>query len=254
MICVATLRLRVIGCSPAWPNPGEASSCYLVEAGETRLLLDCGWGAMEALLAMDPRPVDAIVLSHLHYDHVADLVPLAYGRTIGSLGDWPEPALHVPVGGPDRLGLLAEIGGGSPTLLEEAFDLREYDPDVVLQIGDIALRFAEVRHPGRAWAIRAEADGQALCFSADTAPTPALPALARGAGVLLCEAACADAPRSTDVHLNGADAGTAAAEAGVTRLVLTHVDAGRREATVEAARRTFGGPVEAAVPGLEVEA
>jgi ribonuclease BN (tRNA processing enzyme) len=253
VISVATLRLRVIGCSPAWPNAGEASSCYLVEAGETRLLLDCGWGAIGSLLARDPRPVDAIVLSHLHYDHVADLVPLAFARQIGSLGHWPEPALHVPEGGPDRLGLLAEVGGASPTFLEDAFDLREYDPEAVLQVGRMAVRFAEVRHPGRAWAIRVEADGRALCFSGDTAPTPALPALARGADVLLCEAASADAPRSSDIHLNGADAGTAAAEAGVTRLVLTHVDAGRREATVEAARRTFGGPVEAAVPGLEVE-
>jgi ribonuclease BN (tRNA processing enzyme) len=202
---------------------------------------------------MDPRPVDAIVLSHLHYDHVADLVPLAYARTIGSLGDWPEPGLHVPEGGQDRLGLMAEIGGGSPTLLEDGFGLREYDPDAGLEIGEITIRFAEVRHPGRAWAIRAEADGRALCFSADTAPTPALAALAQGAGLLLCEAACADAPRSTDVHLNGADAGAAAAEAGVARLVLTHVDAARREATVDAARRTFSGPVEGAVPGLEVE-
>src|SRR5215207_4077696 len=67
------VRLVVVGCSPAWPNPGGAQSGYVVE-GRGRLLLDCGPGVLARLRVRDggwPR-VDAIVLTHFHLDHWGD--------------------------------------------------------------------------------------------------------------------------------------------------------------------------------------
>ena len=95
--------LHVLGCAPASGNPGEACSGYLVTAGGSRVLLDCGPGVLSSWLARDAAPLDAIVLSHLHFDHVADLIPLGYAHTFGLAGDWKAPALHAPPGGVERL-------------------------------------------------------------------------------------------------------------------------------------------------------
>ena len=74
----------MVGCSPAWPNPGGAQSGYLVE-GEGRLLLDCGPGVLSRLREADegwPR-VDAIAITHFHLDHWGDIVPWVWGRMYG---------------------------------------------------------------------------------------------------------------------------------------------------------------------------
>src|ERR1041385_6735293 len=76
-----SVKLTVVGCSPAWPNPGGAQSGYLLEDGGGRLLLDCGPGVLARLRATDadwPR-VDAIVVTHWHPDHRGDLGPWGCG-------------------------------------------------------------------------------------------------------------------------------------------------------------------------------
>lgn len=243
------LSLTVIGCSPAWGNPGEPCSSYLVEAGGTRILLDCGSGAFAALWALDPRPLDAVVLSHMHHDHVADLIPFGYARRYAGLAWWPAPRLLAPPGGLARLEALALAGGGRRDHLDGPFALSEYQPDAPSLIGDVRLTFAPMQHPGVSHAIRLEAGGRTLTFSGDTGATTALGTHARGADILLCEATYADGAASDDVHLCASDAGRAATEAGAGRLVLVHVDADKRPSAVAAARATFEGPVDAAVAG-----
>ncbi|HEY3613108.1 MAG TPA: MBL fold metallo-hydrolase, partial [Gaiellales bacterium] len=122
------LAVTVIGCSPAWGNPGEPCSSYLVEAGGARILLDCGPGAFAALRALDDRPLDAVVLSHLHFDHIADLIPFGFCRRYSVLRDWPAPRLLAPPGGIARLGGLAVAGGGDADHLDGPFALEEYVP------------------------------------------------------------------------------------------------------------------------------
>jgi ribonuclease BN (tRNA processing enzyme) len=100
------VRVTVIGCSPAWPNPGAAQSGYLVE-GEGRLLLDCGPGVLARLREREAWPaVDAIAISHMHLDHVADLVAWAWGVLMGPGRGARLPHLWLPPGGtPDLLEL-----------------------------------------------------------------------------------------------------------------------------------------------------
>jgi ribonuclease BN (tRNA processing enzyme) len=116
-------------------------------------------------------------------------------------------------------------------------------------IGDARVTFAPMRHPGVSHAIRLEAGGRTVAFSGDTGATPDLGAHASGADILLCEATYADGAASDHVHLSAVDAGRAATDAGAGRLVLVHVDADKRASAVAAARSTFAGPVDAAVPG-----
>jgi ribonuclease BN (tRNA processing enzyme) len=249
----SALALTVVGCGPAWGNPGEPCSSYLVEAGGARILLDCGSGAFAALMALAAPPLDAVVLSHLHFDHCADLIPFAYNRMYGELRAWAPPRLVAPPAGLERLSALAEAGGASRDHLAGPFSLEEYRPGTPLAIGAARLTFAALRHPGVSHAIRVEAGGRALCFSGDTGRTPALAEHARDVDLLLCEATYAERAESDDVHLSAADAGAAAAEARARRLLLVHLDADRRTPAVAAAQTAFGGPVDAAVPGVHVQ-
>src|SRR5205085_2209492 len=69
------VRLTIVGCSPAWPNPGGAQSGYLVE-GRGRLLLDCGPGVLARLREREAWPqMDAIAITHFHLDHWGDIGP-----------------------------------------------------------------------------------------------------------------------------------------------------------------------------------
>ena len=73
------MKITVLGKSPAWQDAGGACSGYLVQEGETTLLLDCGGGVFrKAARALDYTEVDAVLISHVHADHFIDLIPYAY--------------------------------------------------------------------------------------------------------------------------------------------------------------------------------
>jgi ribonuclease BN (tRNA processing enzyme) len=242
----------VLGCAPACGNPGEPCSGYLVTAGGARVLLDCGPGVLSSLLLRDAAPLDAIVLSHLHFDHVADLIPLGYAHTFGLASEWKAPALYAPPGGEAHLEALCEASGhGRDHLVACGLTVGEYDPAGALEIGDARITFRKLIHPGVSHAIRVEADGGALVYSGDTAVTPALREHASGAGLLISESTALPA---SDVHMPATAAGRIAQEAGCRALVLTHLDVRERTAALRQAREAFGGPVLAAVPGLRVAA
>src|SRR6478752_8762503 len=94
------VKLTVVGCSPAWPNPGSAHSGYLVTSDDRRLLLDCGPGVLARLREAEPWPaVDAIAITHFHLDHWGDLVPWVWGSFYRRGHDDRRPELWVYRGG-----------------------------------------------------------------------------------------------------------------------------------------------------------
>ena len=73
------MKLTVLGCNGPYPAPGGACSGYLLQEGDTGVLRDCGAGVLAQLEKhMPPQNLTAIVLSHLHYDHMSDMLPLIY--------------------------------------------------------------------------------------------------------------------------------------------------------------------------------
>jgi ribonuclease BN (tRNA processing enzyme) len=244
--------LHVLGCATAGGNPGEPCSGYLVSAGGSRILLDCGPGIVSSLLLRDAAPIDAVVLSHLHFDHIGDLIPLGYAHLIGLAAEWTAPTVYAPPGGAARIAAFCEAAGaGAGHLQACGLAVTEYDVDNSLAIGEALLTFRELVHPGTSRAIRVESSGGAFVFSGDTAVTPALGEHAAGADILLTEAT---ALPESDIHLPAAEAGRIAREAGCKTLVLTHVDVREQAAALRQAREAFGAPVHAAVPGLRVAA
>ena len=122
------LALTVLGGSPAWPNPGQAASGYLVESADTRLLMDCGSGIAAELRAHDPGPLTAIVISHFHADHWFDLVPLHYAYLFGDWNTRAHPELHLPPGGRDVLDSVARSWGGTVATFDAAYRITDSTP------------------------------------------------------------------------------------------------------------------------------
>ncbi|MEV4256460.1 MBL fold metallo-hydrolase [Spirillospora sp. NPDC049652] len=237
--------LTVVGCAGTVPGPDAACSCYLLEHAGVRILLDLGTGALGPLQRWaDPCAVDAVVLSHPHRDHCADLVPLAYLRDRrGASGTLPVLA---PAGSAGSV-----VGDGRPyTGALRWIDTRP-EP---YRIGPFTVRTVPVVHSVPAVAVQVSAGGASLTYSGDTGACPELDALARGTDVLLCEAAAAvDTPGSTRHHLTPAQAAETATRAGAGQLILTHLRPWADPvAALAEARAHCSGPVSLAVPGLRV--
>lgn len=240
------MHLTVIGCSAAMERPGGACSSYLVTYGNVNVLLDCGPGAVSVLgQEINPRNLDAIVISHLHADHTLDLVPLAYGLKYGPRrGDEraAEPgklALFVPPGGKVFLRGLAEAleGEGGNGSLWSSLDIVEYHPNGTLVFGGdpdergdaqyVNIRFTPAHHYIPAWAMKVFLPGDRphpmLVYGADGVQTDDLVEVAHGADLLILEATL-DTPEDPPTgHMTPTQAATLAhAAGGVKRLLLTH--------------------------------
>ena len=238
------------GCG-AWPAAGQACSGYLVAHEGFRLLVDPGYATLPRLLErMGAELVDAVLISHGHADHCADLHPLLRARRFR---DDPPSALPVfalagaldPVLALDR-----------PGLLEDAYALRALTPGESLAIGPFEIRTWALPHSVPNLGVRLRAGGTSLAYTGDTGPSPNLLPLASGADVFLAEASYPElVPADSERTLSSAaQAGETAARAGVGRLVLTHLFPGTDPDVAEAAaRRAFHGEVSVARPGLSVD-
>jgi len=219
------VKLTVVGCSPAWPNPGGAQSGYLVEGHDGRLLLDCGPGVLPRLRAAEGWPeVDAIAITHFHLDHWGDLVPWVWGAQFGPAAELPAPRLFLPPGGRK---LLASLGGqlGQPDMFECAFQIEEYaDGETFEAAGSQVTPRRVLNYQMLAFGFRVADNGTTLAYSGDSGPSDALPELARDADLFVCEATLlrGDLDGEPRGHLSLDEAVAAFEQSGAKRLLVTH--------------------------------
>src|SRR5918996_1523850 len=152
------MRLTVLGRSPARPNPGEACAGYLLEGGGARLLLDIGPGVVAQLLQRHhPDELTAVVVSHMHADHMLDLVTLRYVYPWRRLDPSERIEIILPPGSADQLLDLAR-GVGSARHFEDAFRLREHDGSAELRFAELRLTHLPVTNGFAEWAAREASD------------------------------------------------------------------------------------------------
>lgn len=220
--------MTVAGSSCSVPRIDRACSAYLIEDGDFAFSLDFGTGAFANMRKYaDYDRLDAVVISHMHADHFLDLIPLRYAVRYGSKRRRAKLPIWMPPGGIAMLRSItnAFASEGSGDFLDDAFDVREYDPSKALPLGRGRLRFAQTTHYIAAFAMRYERDGKSITYSADTAPDERVVDLARGTDLFLCEAtllAGEGEEGGVRGHSSGAEAARMAADAGARRLVLTH--------------------------------
>ncbi len=218
------MELTVIGSGTGVPSLRRGSPCLAVKAGGRLLVLDLGAGSLRALLryGFNFSAIDVLALTHLHPDHVGDVVPFLFA-TRYSLGYTRTEPFR----------LLAALGFARfHDLLKEAFagwvepplglmDLKELAPDRPDEVRDqdVVIKSAPTNHTHGSLAYRVEASGRSLVYSGDTDVSDSLVDLATNADLLVLEAAN---PFKVPGHLTPAEAGRLAAQAGVRRLLLTH--------------------------------
>ncbi len=234
------LSFTVLGCDGGYPGPGGATSGYLVQGAGLKVLLDSGHGTFANLqLHHDPAELDAVILSHEHPDHWSDLECLAVFR-MGLPGAAPLP-VYAP----------AELRSHVYHDRPQMFDWRVVADGDRTSLGDLGLTFARTNHGPETLAVRLDASGTALGYTADTGPDWSIAALGPGLDLALCEATwLGGEERGAARHLSARQAGAMAVEAGAARCVLTHrrptVDA---KASLAEGSEAFGSTVEQARVG-----
>jgi ribonuclease BN (tRNA processing enzyme) len=253
------MRLTILGRSPASPNPGEACAGYLVEGGGARLLVDIGPGVVAQLVRRHhPDELDAVVISHMHADHMLDLVTLRYVYPWRDLPADQRLRVFLPPGSADQMLDLAR-GVGNAKHFEACFRLAEHDGSSTLAFDGMTLTPVATQHYIPCWGFRAEAGGRRLAYTADTAPCGGLTDLADHADLLLSEATLRSldedaAPPEPRGHLTPAEAGEAAREGGSRRLMLTHMPVnGDGSWARTTASESFASEVEIAEPSQTYE-
>jgi ribonuclease BN (tRNA processing enzyme) len=233
---------------------GAPCSSYVVRGRSALILLDCGPGALEQLWDRGlAERLDAIVISHMHMDHMLDLLPFSGEVTQMALrGRRPErrlPALYLPRGGgPDVLTKLSSAVGSDFARFREAFELHEYDERDTVEIGDLRVTFAPTAHAQPCYAPRVSDGLATFVYGADGAYSERLISHAAGADLLLLEATYLDAgpELAKNGHMNGEQAAEVARRAGARRLLLTHVGPWpeRNAENLRRAGERFAGEVE----------
>ena len=263
------MRLTVLGKSPSWQDADGACSGYLLEEGDSCVLLDCGNGVFSKLRRFrDYTTVNAVLLSHLHADHFLDLVPYAYALTYAPrqqpvpVDRWPgtddpcRPKLYAPPGARETFRRV--VGAwGNEDLIENAFEIEEYHENAAPTVGSLRFHFHAVPHFVETFAICAQSSngGGRLIYGADCRPTDTLVRFADGADLLIVEATLPRPERTGQRgHLTPREAGEHGRAAGVKRLVLTHIsDELDWLWAEEEASDAFGARVEVAAEGAVFE-
>lgn len=247
------MRLTVLGCAGSFPGPESACSAYLVEEGDFRLLVDFGSGSLSALQRYAGlHAIDAILLTHLHCDHMLDACTYVVVRRYDPGGPLPPIPVYAPAGAPDRIAAAYSSDEGP---VDDVYTFYGLQPGT-FPIGPFTVTVDRVNHPVETYGVRLEAKGRVIAYSSDTAPCEALLRLALGADLFLCEASYLDGmDNPPDLHLTGREAGEVATKAGVGQLLLTHLVAawGSEADTLEAASAAFTGPLEIVRPGSRYE-
>ncbi|MBW2039302.1 MAG: MBL fold metallo-hydrolase [Deltaproteobacteria bacterium] len=217
------MELIILGSGTGVPSLKRGSPAALIKAGGKSLLLDSGSGAMNKMLkaGVTYKDLDIILYSHIHPDHVADLVPLIFACKYKE--DPREKDLFI-IGGrgfQDYFEGLRWVYGGWVEPETFRIHIKEVLADD-MDLGDIRITTLPLEHTPESVGYRIESpQGMTLTYSGDTDYCRNIVELARGADLLLLEASFPEGMKVKG-HLTPSLAGRIAHEAGCKRLILTH--------------------------------
>lgn len=215
------MQVTILGSGTAIPVPDRFPAGYLVRGAGQTVMVDCGPGTLRRLAQAGTGldQLDAVLLTHFHTDHCADLGPLLFAlRSPHYAGRKPLRVLAAP-GLLRHLRLLAELW---PWTLPKGYELQaaELAPGH-FALGELRVQALPIRHTAQSLGYRFEDGLGSVAFSGDADECDELVELARGADLFVCDAAFPDACR-TEGHLTPGLAGAIAERAGARTLLLTH--------------------------------
>ncbi|HKH12874.1 MAG TPA: MBL fold metallo-hydrolase [Rubrobacter sp.] len=251
------MEITVVGSGTVVPRLERNQSCVAVRAGEEMLVFDLGAGAVRGMVAagLDPFAADRVFFTHFHPDHTLDATNLLFAMNYGTDQPRTRP-LHLT--GPEPFeGFWSSIMDAWGEWMEGDFPIRTrelpHTCDSPLELPGCRVTWGPAAHRPESIAYRLDGENGSFVYTGDTEYSPSVVDLAQGADTLLIECSNPDeAP--VPGHLTPSGAARTAREAGVRRVVLTHlypaVDDGRLPEEVE---RNFDGEVLIAHDGLRLK-
>ena len=234
------MKLTLLGNNGPYPCADGACSGYLLrsDSGRTNLLIDCGTGVLAKLSKHLPwDALDAVILSHLHFDHMSDMLPMQYALQFHPRSE--ALPVYAPLT-PAPVRALLNVPAYALHPMEDA------------QIGEFSVRFFRGRHPVESHAMRIECDGAVFVYTGDTNEIENLDRFAENADLLLADAGLSSADwKPTAPHLCAAGCGHLARSARAHRLLLTHLNPKYLPASLADEARTEFANVEIATIGAE---
>jgi ribonuclease BN (tRNA processing enzyme) len=249
--------VTTVGTGTCVPRLDRGGPCTLVRTNGITAVVDLGLGALRGLLQLGVRHADlnALFVTHLHPDHVAEIVSFLFAA---NYDEAPRERPFVIAGGCGVQRLLDSLDvAHGRWLTPRRYELAVWEmaPRQEVRLQSLICRAGVVHHIDSSLAYRFESAGRAVVISGDTGPSPELETLARGADLLIVEASLPVAAEATNAHhLSARQAGELGRRAGVGRLVLNHFyPAADAAAPEREASEAFGGPVTVARDGMELE-
>lgn len=237
------MLVTVLGRYSPYAPAGGACPGFLVQAGGVALMLDGGPGTVARLqMQIHAADLSAVLVSHLHPDHIADLHSLQYLVADQAPGRDPLPVYAPDLSSPERHWL-------EPTNFGKAWmRLLPLPVDEGIVFGPVRVTFARTDHPDPCWAMRITDGRRTLVYTADTGAGADLAPFARGADLLIAESTFVAANgKHRRGHMTAGEAADLARRAGVRRLLLTHFLPSTPIAEAEAEARAVFPASEAAV-------
>ena len=233
------MRVNILGYWGGYPTAGGATAGYLITTDEGQILLDCGSGVTSKLFYYTQvENISGVILSHLHYDHMADIGILQYAAAGAIRRGVMKQKLDIYA--PDQ----------PKEMLNELYsphsNVRIIDPSQTIRLAGAEIEFAPVRHTIACYAVKISYKGKVLVYSGDTAYCESLIDFAKDADMFLCEATiCEGSTHTTGAgHMDSLHAGMIAKKANVKKLVLTHLPHdGNFELMKKVASEAYGNPV-----------
>jgi len=223
---VERVQLQFLGCGDAFSSGGRFSTCFRVSAPSCRFLIDCGASSLLALHrhGLTSDDVDSILITHFHGDHYGGLPFLLLDAARQRRRQRPLTVVTPPGGEARTRALMEQLYPGMGTALE-ALDLRfiEYRAHQSTEVDGLVVTALPVTHSEAACShgLRIGVDGRVIAFSGDTAWCEALPPLADGADLFICE--CTFLETGAPNHLDYRTLQRHLGELRARRIILTHL-------------------------------
>ena len=240
------MKVTVVGFWGGYPGVNSATSGYIFEKDGFQLLVDCGSGVLAQLQNYtEPTDLNAVILSHYHHDHIADIGPLQFARLIASFLGKGKDVLPIYGHGADK-------DAFSKLTHKNITEAHEYNPNETLHIGPFSIEFLKTAHPVVCYAMKIKTDDAAVVYTADSSYLDSFIPFTKNADLFICECNFyANQDGKGAGHMNSHDAAKISNEANVQKLLLTHLPHfGEHEQLVTEAKSIFKGDISLASAGL----
>jgi ribonuclease BN (tRNA processing enzyme) len=242
------MQITVLGQWGAYPKAGEATAGYLIEHNDEKILMDCGSGVLAQLQRyINLSELTAVIISHTHHDHVADLGCLQYACLIDmDLGIRPE-VLPIYISNESNVNKYRAMIGT---------DIKNISTEESLIIDDLSFTFFKTFHEAYCLAMKIQIQDKTMIYTADTFFDESLIHFCLNADVLIAEASFykefSDAKKYG--HMNSIEVGALAHKANAGKVILTHLphfgEVGR---LVSEVREIYQGSIELASCGMKIK-